>query len=275
MFLITGATGNIGAELVQQLVGAGEGVRALVRGPASGLPAGAEAVVGDLNEPDSVAPALAGVQGVFLLSGYRDMPGLLDRIGEAGAARVVLLSGSSAYASDLNNPISRYMLSSEEAVRSAGVPSTILRPCAFMSNALAWAPQLRDGDVVRVTFADTARAVIDPYDIARVAAVALRSDRHYGRIYRLSGPQSLLQAEQVSVLGSVLGRELHTEAQPNEEARAEMNADMPADYVDAFFSFYVDGTLDESRVLPTVQEVTGVPPRTFEQWAMAHADTFR
>jgi hypothetical protein len=49
---------------------------------------------------------------------------------------------------------------------------------------------------------------------------------------------------------------------------------MPAEYVDAFFSFFADGTLDESQVLPTVQEVTGRPPRSFEQWARTHADAF-
>ncbi|MET7465338.1 hypothetical protein [Nonomuraea sp. NPDC005501] len=50
---------------------------------------------------------------------------------------------------------------------------------------------------------------------------------------------------------------------------------MPRQYVDAFFDFYVKGTLDESVVRPTVQEVTGRPPRTFEQWARAHAGAFR
>jgi hypothetical protein len=54
-----------------------------------------------------------------------------------------------------------------------------------------------------------------------------------------------------------------------------MNAAMPAEYVDAFFRFFVDGDLDESEVLPTVQEVTGRAPRTFEAWARAHADAFR
>jgi hypothetical protein len=53
-----------------------------------------------------------------------------------------------------------------------------------------------------------------------------------------------------------------------------MSASMPAEYVDAFFSFFVDGTLDESEVLPTVEEITGRPPRTFEQWARAHAGAF-
>jgi hypothetical protein len=53
-----------------------------------------------------------------------------------------------------------------------------------------------------------------------------------------------------------------------------MSAAMPAEYVDAFFSFFVDGTLDESEVLPTVESVLGRPPRSFEEWARANADRF-
>ena len=79
----------------------------------------------------------------------------------------------------------------------------------------------------------------------------------------------------VAILGQVLGRDLRFEAQTDEEARAEMSATTPARYVDAFFDFYAAGTLDESRVLPTVREVTGRPPRTFAQWAAAHAGAFR
>jgi uncharacterized protein YbjT (DUF2867 family) len=275
MILVTGATGNIGAELVSQLSAAGAPVRALVRGQDADLPHAVQRAVGDLNQPDSVAPALSDVRGAFLLSGYQDMPGLLARMRAAGVERVVLLSGGAATASDLDNAISRYMIGSEEAVRASGVAWTILRPCAFMSNALRWVPQLRAGDVVTVPFAGVANAVIDPYDIARVAAAALTSDRHDGRVYRLSGPESLLPAEQVRVLGSVLGRDLRLQAQSDEQARREMSASMPAGYVQAFFSFYVDGTLDESPVLPTVEQVTGERPRTFEQWAKRHADAFR
>jgi hypothetical protein len=54
-----------------------------------------------------------------------------------------------------------------------------------------------------------------------------------------------------------------------------MTKSTPAEYVDAFFDFYVADSLDESKVLPTVQEVTGRAPRTFEQWAIAHAEAFR
>lgn len=275
MILVAGATGNIGRELVGVLADAGEKVRALVRSPDRSLPDGVERAIGDLDDPDSVRPALTDVSSAFLLPGYRDMPGLLAHIRRAGVGRVVLLSGGSAVASDVDNAVSRYMLDSEEVTRASGVAWTILRPCAFMSNALRWLPQLRAGDVVTVPFADVANAVIDPHDIARVAAAALTSDRHDHQVYRLSGPESLLPAEQVRILGEVLRRELRLRAQPNDEARREMTAAMPSEYVDAFFSFYVDGTLDETRVLPTVEQVTGERPRTFEQWARAHADAFR
>ena len=59
------------------------------------------------------------------------------------------------------------------------------------------------------------------------------------------------------------------------DAREQMSANMPAGYVDAFFSFFVDGTYDDSHVYPTVQQLLGRPPRNFEQWAHAHADAFR
>jgi uncharacterized protein YbjT (DUF2867 family) len=275
VILVTGATGNVGSELVDQLAAAGVPVRALVRSAQAKLHHGVQSALGDLNEPDSVTSALAGVRGLFLLSGYRDLPVLLDRARKAGVERVVLLSGGSAVASDGDNAISRYMLDSEKAVRGCGLGWTILRPFAFMSNAFRWLPQLRAGDVVRQPFAHVANAVIDPYDIARVAAAALLDRGHDGQAYRLSGPQSLLPAAQVRVLGETLGRDLRFEAQSDEEARSEMTANMPTEYVDAFFSFYVDGTLDESQVLPTVEEVTGERPRTFEEWARLHADTFR
>jgi len=160
-------------------------------------------------------------------------------------------------------------------VRDAGVPWTFLQPCSFMSNALQWAPQIRAGDLVRAPFPDVRVATIDPRDIAAVAARALTTDGHAGKSYLLTGPEALLPADRVRVLAGILKRDLRFEGQSNAEARAEMSRTMPVPYVDAFFSFFVDGKLDESIVRPMVEEVLGRPPRSFEQWAIEHADAFR
>jgi uncharacterized protein YbjT (DUF2867 family) len=277
MILVTGATGNVGGELVRALVGAGEEVRALIRQDSdrSRLPSGADAVVGDLNRPDTLALALAGVRGVHLLSGYQGMPELLAEARRAGVEHIVLQSSSAVPGGDMNNAVARYHILSETAVRESGLGWTFLQPNSFMSNTLQWAPQLRAGDVVRAPFAGVSVATIDPYDVAAVSAQALTSRNHDGRSYRLSGPESLLPADRLRILGQVLRRDLRLEAQSDSDARAEMSSSMPAEYVDAFFSFFVDGQLDESQVLDTVQQVTGRAPRSFEQWAIAHADTFR
>jgi uncharacterized protein YbjT (DUF2867 family) len=276
MFLITGGTGNVGGELLAALTNAGQDVRALTRTarPAT-LPPGAQAVTGDLDQPDSLHAALDGVQGVFLLPGYQDMPGVLRATRDAGVQRVVLLSGSSAGSGDMTNAISAYMIRSEAAVRDSGVPWTILRPSGFMSNTLRWLPQLQAGNVVLEPFANVPVAVIDPYDIAAVSASALLSPQHEGQTRLLSGPEALLPSDRLRILGLELGRDLRLDAQPNDDARAKMSREMPQEYVDAFFDFYVEGALDDSQVHPAVEEILGRRPRTFQQWAKAHTNAFR
>lgn len=276
MIFVAGATGNVGSEVVRAVAAAGAPVRALVRDPGKArLPEGAVAVSGDLDRPDTLAGALKDVRAAFLLPGHADMPGLLDEVRRAGVEHVVLLSGGSAGSGDMANAVTRYMAQSEAAVRESRVPWTFLRPSGFMSNALRWLPQIQAGDEVRVPFPNVAVACVDPFDLGAVAARALLGDGYRGEILWPTGPEALLPADQVALLARVLGRDLRAVGLTDEEARAEMTAAMPAEYVDAFFDFYVDGSLDESIVRPTVQEVTGRAPRTFEQWAKAHADRFR
>ena len=276
MILVTGATGNAGGAVVRALADAGEQVRAVVRdADRAPLPAGVEAVTGDLNEPHTLAPHFGGLTAAFLLSGYEGLEETLAEMRRAGVERVVLLSSSAAPTGDLTNAVARYHILSERAVQESGLGWTFLQPNSFMTNTFQWLPQLRQGDVIRAPFPGARVATIDPDDIGAVATAALTSDAHEGRAYRLSGPESLLPADRVAILADVLGRELRFVGQSNEEARAEMSEAMPAEYVDAFFRFFVDGDVDESTVLPTVQEVTGSPPRSFEEWARAHADALR
>jgi uncharacterized protein YbjT (DUF2867 family) len=275
MILVTGATGNVGGALAAQLAARGEGVRAVVRDPARvKLPAGVDVVQGDLDLPESLTPALKGARAVFLLGGWGDMPELLRRIERARVEHVVLLTSRCVGGGRPDNPVTRMWLDSESAVRDSGVPWTVLRPSGYQSNALRWLPQLRLGDVVRAPWPDISIAAIDPSDIAAVAATVLTEPGHRGVAHTLSGPAPLTPADQIDTLAAVLRRPLRYEPLSDEQARLEMTADTPAPFIDAFFRFYSDGEFDDSQVLDTVQQITGHPPRRFEQWARAHAQAF-
>ncbi len=275
MILVTGATGNIGGEVTRALAGAGHPVRALTRDPSSAsLPAGAEAATGDLTAPGTLTSALRGVTTVFLLAGYPDPSGLLARMQAAGVRRVVLLSTGAVVNGNLDNYIVRFNVVSEAAVRDSGLDWTVLRPSGFMSNALRWLPQLSQGDTVREPFADIPVAVIDPSDIGAIAAATLTEPGHVGHSYRLTGPQALLPAERLAILGGVLGRDLRLEALPDDDARREMSASMPGPLVDAFFEFSRGGTYRDDQVTGTTAELLGRPARTFSDWVQAHADAF-
>jgi uncharacterized protein YbjT (DUF2867 family) len=275
LFLVTGSTGNAGGAVIRALARDGHLVRALIRNGSDQTiwPPGVEPVLGDLNRTESLRGApLEGVRAVFLLSGYQQLEETLAEMRRAGVERVVLLSSSAAPGGDLGNAVARYHILSERAVRDSGLDWTFLQPNSFMSNTFRWKAQLRAGDVVRLPFADVPIATIDPDDLGAVAATALVSGEHDGRTYRLSGPESLLPADQVRILAKVLRRELRFEGQPDDEARSELSARMPAEYVEALLKFFVDGDLDESHVLPTVEEIIGRKPRTYEQWARAHTE---
>jgi uncharacterized protein YbjT (DUF2867 family) len=276
VLLVTGATGNVGREVVAALAARGEDVRAVVRDPArASAPAGVELVQGDLDLPESLTPALAGARGVFLLGGWSDMPGLAQRIERAGVERVVLLTSRSVVGGRADNPVTRMWLDAEAAVRATGLAWTLLRPSGYQSNALRWLPQLQQGDVVRAPWPDVAIAAIDPADIAAAAAVALTEPGHAGEAYSLSGPEPLTPADQVATLAGVLGRPLRYEPLSDEEARVAMAADTPEPYIEAFLRFYSAGEFDDSPVLDTVERITSRPPRTFAKWARAHAAELR
>ena len=225
MILVTGARGNVGRELVSQLTAGGYTVKALVRRPEDGqaLPAGAEAVVGDLNDPATFADALPGVTAIYLLAGYDNLAQLLARARAAGVQRAVLQSSSSVPGGDTDNAVARYHILSEQAIRESGLEWTFLQPNTFMTNTLEWADAIR-AEIVRAAFPGVAVSTIDPADIATVAVEALAGDAHAGHLLRLSGPEALRPADRVAVLSRMLGRELRFKGLSNEEAQAAMSA---------------------------------------------------
>jgi uncharacterized protein YbjT (DUF2867 family) len=276
MIVVTGATGNVGGEVVAALSARGQHVRAVVRDPQrASVPTGVEVVRGDLELPESLTPSLAGADGVFLLGGWGDMTGLMRRIVDAGVRHVVLLSSRCVIGGQADNPITHMWLDSEAAVRDSGIDWTILRPSSFHANALRWLPQLREGDLVQAPWPQVAIASIDPADIAAVAARALTEPGYERTELALSGPEALTPGQQVAILADVLGRRLHYEPLSDEEARRRMATDTPAPFIEAFFRFYSDGEFDDSRVLDTVERITGRAPRAFTDWARVHAQAFR
>jgi len=277
MIVVTGATGTVGGQVVQQLVERGVPVRAVARDPGSArLSAGAEVVRADLADPASLEPHLAGARALFLVWPFTSPEltvGLAPQVAEIAArhaGRVVYLSAQPA----ADQPDSFWALV-ERAIQESGASWTFLRPTGFAANTLMWADQIRSGNVVRWPFGAAARALIDERDIAAVAVRALTRDGHAGARYLLSGPAVLTQAEQLTVIGQAIGRELRWEELPRQAALQELAAAWgdPAFAQTALdaWEWFVD---HPETVTSVVQDITGAPAHNFADWAAANAAAF-
>jgi uncharacterized protein YbjT (DUF2867 family) len=268
VYVVAGATGNVGGAVTRILAAQGLEVRALVRAGRPSPP-GTRAFAADLADGATLREALSGADGAFLYSGYDDA-GIVAELQRAGVRRVALLSGSGAASGDESNPVAGYQIASERALEQSGIHTSFLRPNTFMTNTLQWADAIRAGEAVSAPYADIAVSLNDPEDVAAVAAVALTGEDHAPGVYRITGPEALTPPRRVEILGEVLGREIAFAPQADEAARREMPP-----YGEAFYALFRGGKVDETTVLPTVREVTGREPRTFRAWAEANAVAFR
>jgi uncharacterized protein YbjT (DUF2867 family) len=271
--LVTGGTGQLGRQVVDALLDAGHQVRAIVREPEPGLPAGVDLFHGDLADPNALAQAGTGTDAVFLLAGYTDEREALRRLAAAGTGQVILLSSGCVEGGNLDNSMVRSNAAAEIAVRDSDLSWTVLRPSGFMSNTLQWVDQLKQGDTVREPFPDVAVAMIDPTNIAAVVPAVL-GPGHHGHSYRLTGPEPLRPADRVRLLGDVLGRNLRYRPESDDDAHSRMSETMPPQLVDAFFRFYRDGEYDDSHVTPIAADLLGRPPADFTAWAARHHTDF-
>ena len=277
--LVTGATGRVGRQVVSQLLATGAAVRALSRNPdAAGLPADVEVVRGDLTVPATLEGCLGGIEAVFLVwaAAADAAPAAVDRMAQQ-ARRIVYLSAPHRTPHPFfqqPNPMAARHAAIERLIEASGLQWTFLRPGMFAANALAWwAPQIRAGDVVRWSYAAAPTAPIDERDVAAVAVRALLEDGHDQAEYVLTGPQSLDQREQVVTIGDVIGRPLRYEEMSPEEALREWSA--PAPVVTMLLNAWAAALGQPALVTSTVQEVTGIPARTFRAWVTDHAEEFR
>jgi uncharacterized protein YbjT (DUF2867 family) len=277
--LVIGATGNVGRQVVAELTDAGAGVRALARTPAP-LPNGIEVTRGDLTDPASLEAAVAGVETVFLvwpLLTAEAAPAALAAIG-GHARRIVYLSSMSVRddRDEQAETISGFHAEMERLIERSGLEWTFLRPGGFAANTREWAPGIRAEGVVRWPYAAAARSLIHERDIAAVAARTLTGDKHLGARYALTGPEAVTQAEQVRLIGEAIGRPLRFEEISREEAHGLLVAKgWPAPLADGALDGWASLVREPEPVTSTVEDLTGVPARTFGTWASDHAGDFR
>ncbi|MGM1061940.1 SDR family oxidoreductase [Saccharothrix sp. Mg75] len=276
MIVVTGATGNVGRPLVRALAEAGEQVTAVSRGTAD-VPAGARHAVADLTRPETLRPAAAGADALFLLvsgaGAHLDVGAVLDVAKAGGVERVVLLSSQAA--GTRPDSVSHAPLRAvEDLVRTSFPAWTVLRPGGFASNAAAWAGSVRAGREVAAPFGDIGLPVVDPADIAEVAAAALRGG-HDGRVYELTGPEATTPRQRAATIGEELGVPVRFVEQTREQARELMLGFMPEAVVEGTLAILGEPTPAERGVGGHVREVLGRDPRPFADWVRRHLDLFR
>jgi uncharacterized protein YbjT (DUF2867 family) len=281
--LVIGATGTVGRHVACQLADVGARVRALVRNPdAARLPAGIEVAPGDLAVADTLDRPLDGVYTVFLVwtAPPAAVAPALERIARK-AKRIVFLSAPFKTAHPFfqqPNPSRALAERIERLIVDSELEWTFLRPGMFAANALRWwAPQTRAGDAVRWPYLAAPTAPIDERDIAAIAVRALLDRAHAGAEYVLTGPESLSQFEQISIIGRAIGRPLRIEEITPEEARREWLSVPGASgsAVDMLLNAWAAAVGQPAFVTSTFEEVTGSRPRTFPGWAADHAAEFR
>lgn len=286
MILVTGASGNVGRQVVDQLVAAGEQVRALSRHPERVTwPAGVEAVAGDLTQELS-PEVFAGAGALYLFPEPARAREVVAAAVAAGVRHVVVLS-SLAAETDPDGPMAalqRRHVDVEQAVEEAGTTGaapltwTHVRPGMFMANTLSWVPSVRAEGVVREPYGDATAAPVHEADIAAVAVAALLDpERHAGRAYTLSGPEALSQVDRVRVLAEVLGRPVAFEELSREDARGRLlgNPWMSEQLADGLLGMLAASVgARDGLVLPGVEEVLGRPPLTFARWVEDHRSDF-
>ena len=262
---MTGATGNVGRLVVDELLALGAtDVRALTNNPAkAALPPQVQVVEGYLGRPATLPAALAGVDRMYLAPLIRTNDEVCRLAAAAGVRHIVDMAGAKG----------DHWQAIEDGVEACGVPWTHLEPGEFMTNAGIWAAQIAAGDVVRDVHGDAASAPIALEDIAAVAARILVDGGHAGASYELTGPESLTRRERVACIGAALGREL-SYVELDRERGIQQLALVMGEYAE----WYVDGAAlfveHPQQAVPTVAELTGRPGLRFAEWARRHRRLF-
>src|SRR6185295_7883793 len=236
--LVTGATGNVGRNVVEQLVKRGADVHALVRDPAkANLPANVSVAQGDLLDVDSLRSAFSGVSTLFLLNAvgadeFTQAITALNIAREAGVERVVYLSviHSDVYV-DVPHFAGKYGV--ERMIEQLGFSATILRPAYFISNDLTIKDVVLGYGIYPMPIGSKGLAMIDARDVGEIAAIELirreKGDRSLplDRI-NLVGPDTLTGSAVASIWSEVLNRAIAYGGDDTKAFEQNLRAFMPA-----------------------------------------------
>jgi NAD(P)H dehydrogenase (quinone) len=296
--LVLGATGSVGSALINELLQHPGPqpltVRAAVRrqGAAESLlRRGAEVAFLDLDgierhplgEHTALRDALAGVDRLFLLTGYTvDMlvhsKAVIDAAQRAGVAHIVHLGALASEDTTIVHFGWHQMI--ERYIESSGIAFTHLWPTTFMQNVVRFS--LRPGGVLQHFIGDARVSWVDTDDVARVAATVLRAPReHAGKSYPL-GVEALSLYEVATILSDTIGVPVRYEPRsPDDflEAVLANNLVEPAyaRCVHNVFRRTAEGSMPEAEaaVFDTVERVTGTKPTCWRDHALAHREELR
>ncbi|WP_460524318.1 SDR family oxidoreductase [Humibacter antri] len=275
--LVVGASGAVGGAVVAGLLERGVEVRVTSRTPEKlALPARVPAFAADLNDPASFAPALDGVERVFLYADLAEPEELMAVVAAAGVRHVVLLSSSSVTLpgaeEDFNG--SRF-IRVEQAVERSGLAYTFLRPGGFASNAARWSWGVKDQSAVPLPHPEAVQVPIHEADIADVAVAALTGDTLVGHKPVLTGPDRLTLRQQVDIIGKTIGREVRVVEQTEAETSAMLTPHMPAVWVRQIIKDWRGAVGATPAISHECTRITGRPPRTFHDWVADNDALFR
>ncbi len=277
--VVIGGTGNVGQGVVPALLASGQQVRVLTRNPDGDVAqgqaeAGAQIAKGDLGDAASLEAALAGVDRVYLATAptaHQSEQALaaLEAIKtSAPGTHVVRLSALSPEPT-LDFELGRQHNEVDEAIKSSGLPWTILKPTFFMQNLIGAAEGVvADGNLYS-PFKDGILPMIDIRDVFESFAAVLTSDGHEGKTYELTGPEAIGLDRVAEALSKATGNKVTYVDVPTEAAEQSfVDAGYPQWTAHAFcelFGGFADNGL--TRVTDSVQELTGHGPRTVDDFA--------
>lgn len=284
VILVTGATGTIGRYVVQGLARAGVQVRAFVRNAqkAADLKApNVDIVVGDLDKPETIKPAMDGVSKLFLLTPSEPrqvawQSTLIDAARQAGVRDIVKLSARGA---DPNSPssIGRWHGETEKLVEASGIPYTHLRPHTFMQNFLGFAPTIKNEGAFYAPLKDAKVAMVDVRDIADVAVAILTGEGHEGQAYEVTGPEAISYHQAADHLSEAIGKPVqYVNVSFEDFKQGLLQAGLPDWYAEDLTLFYKHfSTGKAAKVADTVRKVAKKPGITFAQFAKDYAGYFK